>query len=36
MGEIDNDTRINLTDEQETLASKIHREAMLIDRTALA
>ena len=36
MGEIDNDTRINLTDEQETLASKIHREAMLIDGTALA
>ena len=28
MGEIDNDMRINLTGEQETLASKIHREAV--------
>ena len=36
MGEIDTDTRIDLTEEQETLAAKIHREAMVIDGTALA
>ncbi len=36
MGEISTDTRIALTDEQDTLAAKIHREAMVIDGTALA
>ncbi len=36
MGEINTDTRIALTDEQASLAAKIHRDAMVIDGTALA
>tara|TARA_Y100000588_G_C14047928_1_gene835824 strand:+ start:121 stop:786 length:666 start_codon:yes stop_codon:yes gene_type:complete len=36
MNEIGTDLRIALTDEQETLAAKIHREATVVDGTALA